>query len=234
MTGVGKTEWGTATELFSYVMESSESDPRLKRSIERIRAVCDEIECEAQSHAKRGAKFGPTVIYVAEVGRRCTAKFGGPSANSITRNRSTEPLKAIYIELRNSELKLPRIGDREQNATKSGDVATRSYITSLEQRLKASEAIVRGLTATLRRIKPISLDEALAISREGDVLDIAQGVQSTPSHADSKAIVEKLLRPEHLAAFGLIFDHSVFNPSTGEELLTTNEVMILRKLVCLP
>ncbi|QND79573.1 hypothetical protein H4W19_14660 [Pseudoxanthomonas mexicana] len=226
-------EWKTADVLYNYVVSDAQIDPRLKRSFERIKLVCDDLITEAKAQIKRGTVFSSSPIYVAEVGRRCKERFGGPSAESITRNRRTEPLKATYIQLRADELDVPGLRRKEgKSEGPLGDPSVRAYIQALEARIKASEEIIVGLTGSMKKMSPISLNEALATtSDDGDQLEIAAGLRNVFSHHDLVASIRRLLDAEHLVRFGLKKERSIFNPATGEELLTVAEVELFQAIV---
>ena len=228
-----ESQWTSSDLLLSYVTDAEEIDPRLKKSFARLREVCDEICAESRAQAKRGARFSNNPIYIAEVGRRCKAKFGGPSAESISRNRSTEPLKATYIELRASELELPGLSENSRDPLALvGDSGVRAYIRTLESRIKVDEELIRGLTTTLKSMRPVSLDVALAAaSEQDDQLEIATGRLGMPRAGECAFVIRKLLDSSHLASFGLEISAGIFNPATGEELLSEEEVEVLKELV---
>lgn len=235
--GNQENSWTSSQLLYDHVMGAEDTDPRLKRSFERISAVCDEIAKEARTQVKRGIRSLMCPIYIAEVGRRCKATFGGPSGESITRNRKREPLKAIYIELRASELDIPRKDDAGVDPlSKIGDAGIRAYVRSLEQRNKVSEELIVGLAKTVKGMRPISLSEALAATSpsDADMLDLAKGVIINPAHSEVSAVVRKLLNEAHLAAFGLELRGGIFNPATGEELLSQCEVETLKHFIIIP
>jgi hypothetical protein len=223
--------WESSELLYEYLSAKPGVDVRLKRSIERIKSVCDEIAAEALRHAKLGGVFKRCPIFIAEVGRRCTEKFGGPSAASIVRNRSKEPFKGIYIELRSEELRTGLCLPGAASLASSDDPAVNAYVRSLEQRLSVSEQMVVGLSQTLRGLKPVSLQQALISGmREGDSLDLVAGAQERPSDLEVSGLIQRLLDERHLSRFGLRLDRSVFNSATGEELLSPEDVSILQRL----
>jgi len=224
--------WKTSDDLYRHVTSDPQTDPRLKRSFERIKLICDEISDEARAQSKRGTVFSSSPIYVAVVGRRCEERFGGPSAESITRNKRTEPLKALYIQLRAGELDLP--GLKSGNGRRAGpasDPNVNAYIQALEARIKASEEIIVGLTSSMKRMRAISLNEALGSkSDDSDQLEIASGLREVASHEDLVRLIRKLIDTRHLASFGLKRERSIFNPATGEELLTAEDVVLLQAI----
>lgn len=227
--------WASSSLLYDFIVNDETSDARLVRSFERIRIVCNEISEEAIAMAKRGAQFSRNPIYLSEVGRRCRAKFGGPSAESIIRNRATEPYKAAYIELRARELELPgQNRPRDEDASCIEDVRLRTYVQSLEQRLKVSEEMIIGLTESLRNMRPISLDLAISAAGEDDTLEVAKGVRPDPNRTETAALARRLTDPGHLAQFGLKFEGGVFNPATGAELLSERDIAVLRALAAGP
>ncbi|EKT2105185.1 TPA: hypothetical protein ACOEOC_000550 [Stenotrophomonas maltophilia] len=231
MTDQVEDQWKSSELLYEYICTKPGIDVRLKKSIDRIRSVCNEIAEEARRHKKLGGTFKRSPIFIAEVGRRCTETFGGPSAASIVRNRSKEPLKAIYIELRSEELRLDLRMPATADPSRSDDTAVAAYVRSLEQRLSVSEQMVIGLSQTLRGLRPVSLQQALISgTREGDSLDLVAGAQERPSDTEVSELIQKLLDERHLSRFGLRLDRSVFNSATGEELLSPEDVSTLQRL----
>jgi len=231
MSDSADQRWDSSELLYEYISVKPGIDVRLKRSIDRIKSVCDEIAKEALRHTKLGGVFKRSPIFIAEVGRRCTDKFGGPSAASIVRNRSKEPLKGVYIDLRSEELRSSLRMQSTASLASSESPAVSAYVRSLEQRLSVSEQMIVGLSQTLRGLKPVSLHQALICGvRDGDSLDLIAGAQERPSDLDVSALVRRLLDHRHLSRFGLSLDQSVFNSATGEELLSPEEVSILQRL----
>jgi len=231
MTDLVERKWESSELLYEYINTKQGIDSRLKRSIDRIKGVCDEIAVEAMRHTKLGGVFKRSPIFIAEVGRRCMERYGGPSAASIVRNRSKEPLKGTYIELRSEELRSGLRMPAPPGPPHPDDPAVSAYVRSLEQRLRVSEQMVLGLSQTLRGLRPVSLQQALASGTGGgDSLDLIAGAQERPSDADVSALVHRLLDERHLSRFGLRLDRSVFNSVTGEELLSPEEVATLLRL----
>lgn len=224
----GQVDWTSAERLYGYVMQEPSIDARLKRSLCRIRTVCDEIGDEALSQSRRGVKFSLSPIYVAEVGRRCVKRYGGPSGSSITRNRAKEPLKAMYIELRSSELLLPGVEEKQANALAGvKDAALRAYVRTLESKLKITEQMNDALSEAVKRMRPIELDAAIrAMSEAEDTIDLGAGAKNF-DYIDLVGIIRRLMDPLHLASFGLLCGPGIYNPATGVELISERDVGIL-------
>jgi hypothetical protein len=135
-----------AERLYISIMEG-DWDSRLKRSLERIKAVCDDTE-------KHGGR-----IYVGRIGKLCQAQFGGPAAQSIRNQPDT--LKR-YVDLRSAGQTLPgRVGQGE-NRIKISDPKVRSYVLQLEERVRDSEEQIRVLKRLLGKITPVEIDKIIA------------------------------------------------------------------------
>lgn len=81
-----------STSFYETVVTNSEGVARVK-SMQRIRTACDSLE-------KKGA---PAQYTIADVGRYCEQRWGGPKAQSI---RNSPAVLARYIRLRIAEYML--------------------------------------------------------------------------------------------------------------------------------
>lgn len=122
-------------------------DSRLKRSLENIKAVCDEGE-------QHGAR-----IYVGRIGKLCKEKFGGPAAQSIRNKPDT--LKR-YIDLRAAEQVLPARGGQKESKLNISDPKTRAYVLLLEEQLRDARETISILKRLLERITPVEIDRLIA------------------------------------------------------------------------
>ncbi len=139
----------------------------------------------------------------------------------------------MYIQLRADELDVPtRHGKSKKRAHLPSEPSVRAYILSLEARIKASDEIILGLTSSMKKMRAISLDEALAASTdEADELEVAAGLRGQASHQELVRVIRRLIDPQCLVRFGLRRERCIFNPATGEELLTSAEVDLLEKII---
>ncbi|MCY0857563.1 hypothetical protein [Cupriavidus sp. D39] len=211
--------------------QASNADVRLKRSLTNIKAICDEIASTAREQARAGMRFRVCPISITVVGEACKAKFGTPTADSIRHNRSKEPLKAKYIELRAKELVLP---GSTYKATKLTDQieqpGLRAYVLSLENEIRWLGRMLDGLNAKFRKLAPMPIT---------DVLNDSPQMAEPPEEGDNSAsfkhlreAIERLTDPTHLEKFELSYmDETVFDGNTGEELLEKRHVEALLKLL---
>jgi len=220
----------SAAEYFSE-LEASSLDERLKRSLERIKVACDRIESELKAAARGKTVLVDRPLSIANVGRKCTEMFGGPSADSITNNRVKEPRKALYIELRAAELEAVVSKQRRVDHLASiSDPRIRLYVKSLENRNKELLDIIRGYSKRFREAPPATLNEMLDAGT-----DVLTTPASTPVPLVSKALsdaVHQLTSVEALTLVGLRIENDyVIEPISENELLQPHHVRALRALV---
>ena len=220
----------TADQIFKRVLDDPGYDRRLKTSLQRIKAACDTLAQEASLNVRNGVRYSRHPIYVTSVGRKCVELFGGPTPESITRNQSKEPLKHLYITLRAQELLLPGPVRENDPLSKVMPPALRSYISSLEEKIRLQERFITGMTASLKKITPVSLESIISQSTALTSAKEKMAVETPdPRRTAHQKAVAKLLDPTHLKKFGLMLDQDyLIDSTTGEEFLKPDEIAALK------
>lgn len=172
-------------------------DPRLKESLERIKAVCDEIE-------KHGGR-----LYVGRVGKLCQEQFGGPAAQSIRNKPDT--LKR-YVDLRAAEQLLPTKTGQKDNGVKISDPKTRAYVLLLEEKVRDYEEQIRILKKLFEKITPVEIDKLISeafLNRTPLMLPPItnesgnNGVEGIRLSEPARQALEKITSVAHLKQFRL-------------------------------
>lgn len=202
-----------------------EYDPRLKRSLQNIKEVCDEIE-------KHGGK-----IYAARVGRLCKEKFGRPAAQSIRNQPDT--LKR-YVDLRAAEQSLRVDAGQKESKLKISDPKIRAYVLMLEEQVRDYKEENGRLKKLFEGIAPVEIDQLISDSFSNKAPLRLPSVLSEPGKSRvngsrlSKAArqaLEKITCESHLRMFGLdLYNKNIVN-ATFAEFLNKNEYQALLDLL---
>lgn len=172
-------------------------DSRLKKSLENIKSVCDDIE----NHGGR--------IYVGRVGKLCKEQFGGPAAQSIRNQPGT--LKR-YVDLRAAEQVLPARIRRKDKGLQTSDPKIRAYVLLLEEQLRDSEERFGVLKKLFESITPVEIDKLIAeATLHGNLLALPS-ISTKPSDKEANSVslsepasraLEKITSEVHLKQFRL-------------------------------
>jgi hypothetical protein len=172
-------------------------DSRLKKSLENIKTVCDEIE----NHGGR--------IYVGRVGKLCKEQFGGPAAQSIRNQPDT--LKR-YVDLRSAEQVLPARISRKGNGIQISDPKTRAYVLLLEEQGRDYEEQIRILKRLIESVTPVEIDKLIAEAASTGNLLALPPVFTEPGNKEASGVslseparraLEKITSESHLKRFRL-------------------------------
>ena len=216
------------SETFYAAVTGNDCDPRLKKSLERIKEVCDEIE-------KHGA-----IIYVGRVGQLCTDKFRGPTAQSIRNKPQT--LKK-YVELRIAEQKVPAKKDREGVRAQISDPKIRAYVIRLEEEVRDCHERIAKLKKLLENLPPLEIDKLIAGALSGGMHLALTAPHDDHEETESKGHIlcatarralEKITDETHLSSCGLrVYNNRLITKATSYKVLDKDEFQALRDLLTL-
>lgn len=216
------------SETFYESVINGEYDSRLKKSMEHIRAACDEIE---------GFKG---IISVGVVGAYCKDNYKGPAAQSI-RNKA-DTLKR-YIDLRSAEQVNPVKKDSDDVKMKISDPKVRFYVLQLEDQRNLYAQQTQRLQKFIQSLAPVEMDAIIAQAFSGISVneDILAGIFKPEKNelnskieisAAVRKALEKITDDEYLRTFGLeLYKGHLILSSTKKTFLSNKEVSALIELL---
>jgi hypothetical protein len=200
-------------------------DPRLKRSLEHIKEVCDTTE----EHGGR--------IYVSRIGELCKKEYQGPTAQSIRNQKDT--LKK-YVDLRAAEQQFPADAGRKESKLKISDPKVRAYILILEEQVRDSEERFDILKNFFQRLAPVEIDQLIADAfRSGTPLALPPmpnglgetQIKGIALNEAARRALEKLTSESHLKPFGLSLYKGRVLSETKRTFLDKGEYKALLDLI---
>lgn len=214
-------------ETFYDSIVEGEYDARLKKSLNNIKEICDEIE----SHGGR--------VYVERVGKLCKKKFGGPAAQSIRNKPGT--LKC-YVDLREAEQVLPAGKDRGASKIKISDPKVRAYVLQMEEELRDSYEHIGRLKKLFEQLAPVEMDAMIA-QAFSNPKSSELNLRSVPGENCSdgsgtlklgelaRLALGKITSESHLTSCGFRMHSGRVLTSTNYKFLDRDELTALRELL---
>jgi hypothetical protein len=206
--------------FYAGLIETSTS-PRLKASLERVKAACDFFDSVT-------AEITPT-----RVGKFCEDRWGGPKMQSI---RNAHDTLFKYLNARRAEQILKPTARKESARPVIRDETVRAYVeiieTERDEAVKAKNRIIAGL----RTIPGIPVDDFIARGHKGLVEPEENNPASAADAATlsiaAKEAIARLFDAEALNKVGLeLFRQRLRNKMTKEILLDKKMVDALLPLV---
>jgi hypothetical protein len=213
------------SEKFYRSIIDRDHDSRLKRSLESIKNVCDEIE----RYSGR--------IYVNRVGKLCLEQFGGPVAQSI---RNKPDILKRYVDLRAAEQSLPGRIKQKDNRINISDPKIRAYTLLLEEQVRDYEEQIRILKNLLMRIAPVEIDKLIAEAfSNGSPLALplisnesSNGVGNSSNLTEpARRALGKIINEAHLKLFRLSLYKGRVVDEMRRKFLEKDEYQALLKLL---
>lgn len=210
-------------QFYENILANSAKEKRIV-SLGRIKAACDAIEKQSKTKP----------YTVADVGRYCENKWGGPKTQSI---RNAADVLEKYVKLRMSEHAdglsgLPEVASGKKGLNLADPaLAQQQYMLAMAQIEQLIGEVAR-LKVDVGRYAPLTTDQLLEAAKN-DGLDNShvEVLPAISSHV--RNAIRLLFNPERLRSCELLIDQNgyLIHDVSGNELLNADDVVALKSLI---